>query len=145
MEAARPFTSALERVQAQLDQRRPARVEGLRGSSRAWYVAELYRDPATSERVARACLETMARLPSPTTRAILLETLEHDDAFRVALALDGVALRRTRDGRRTLSFPARRDRQGRDHPYVRPLSTEARSAIERQVLDALGLEPEVRP
>ena len=62
-----------------------------------------------------------------------------------ALALDGVALRRTRDGRRTLSFPARRDREGRQHPYVRPLSTEARSAIERQVLDALGLGPEVAP
>ena len=60
-----------------------------------------------------------------------------------ALALDGVALRRTRDGRRTLSFPSRRDREGRQHPYVRPLSAEARSAIEEQVLDALGLGPEV--
>lgn len=55
------------------------------------------------------------------------------------LALDGISLRRTHDGRVTLSFPARRARGGREHPYVRPLDDPTRRAIERQVLAALGL------
>ena len=55
-----------------------------------------------------------------------------------ALLLDGVALRRTRTGRATLSFPCRRDREGRDHPVVKPLTGASRCAIERQVLKALG-------
>ncbi len=62
-----------------------------------------------------------------------------------ALRLDGVALRRTREGTIALTFPARRDRQGRDHPLVRPLDSEARAAIERQVLAALGLDEGATP
>ena len=56
------------------------------------------------------------------------------------LRLDGLALRRTREGRLALSFPCRRDRQGRKHPLVRPLDDAARVSIERQILAALRLE-----
>jgi hypothetical protein len=56
------------------------------------------------------------------------------------LGLDGVTLRKTRDGRLTLSYPARRDGRGVDHPLVRPLSHRAMKVIESQVLCSLGLE-----
>ena len=55
------------------------------------------------------------------------------------LQLDGIALRRTLDGRRVLSFPARRDSAGNQRFYVRPLDDAARRQIEDQVLAALGL------
>ena len=54
------------------------------------------------------------------------------------LVLDGITVRRTREGRLTLSFPARRDRSGRDHPYIRPLDDATRREIEAQVFRALG-------
>jgi len=57
------------------------------------------------------------------------------------LRLDGIAVRRTRDGRHTLSFPARQDRAGRRHFFVRPLTDAARQAIEEPVLRALGFAP----
>ena len=41
------------------------------------------------------------------------------------LLLDGVALRRTSRGDLTLSWPARRDRGGRDHPVVWPVDDAA--------------------
>lgn len=50
----------------------------------------------------------------------------------------GVTLRRTLEGRETLSFPTRRDRNGRLHPVVRPLDDATRLSIERQVLAALS-------
>jgi DNA-binding cell septation regulator SpoVG len=60
-----------------------------------------------------------------------------------ALRLDGISLRRiSSDGRIALSFPARRDQVGRDHPYIRPLGDAARREIERQVFAALGLATE---
>ena len=55
------------------------------------------------------------------------------------LRLDGLTLRRTRDGRLTLSYPERRDGAGRGHPYIRPVNDQARRAIETDVLTALGL------
>ena len=59
--------------------------------------------------------------------------------------LDGVAVRRTRDGRLVLSFPSRRDRRGREHYLVAPIDNAARLDIERQVLAALpGSIEEVR-
>ena len=61
-----------------------------------------------------------------------------------SLVLDGIALRRTRNGQLTLSFPERRDSNGRRHPLIRPLDDGARRAIERQILEALGLA-EVTP
>ena len=54
------------------------------------------------------------------------------------LQLDGISLRRTRDGRQTLSFPARRDGIGRQRYFYRPLDNHTREQIERQVFDALG-------
>ncbi len=56
------------------------------------------------------------------------------------LHLDGLALRRTAEGRLTLSFPARRDGSGRQHFYVRPLDERTRGEIQHQVLAALGLQ-----
>ncbi len=57
-----------------------------------------------------------------------------------SLRLDGIAVRRTADGRLALSFPARRDDAGRRHFYVRPLDDKARRDIEHQVFLALGIE-----
>ena len=61
--------------------------------------------------------------------------------FRIddLVVLDGVALRRTRDGRHVLSFPIRHDAQGRQHPVVRPVDDAARRSLEHAVLSALGL------
>ena len=54
------------------------------------------------------------------------------------LLLDGIVLRRTADGRFSLSFPARTDRSGRRHPYVRPVEDAARRDIEVVILGELG-------
>jgi hypothetical protein len=56
------------------------------------------------------------------------------------LRLDGIAVRRTLDGRVALSFPSRRRGGYRRHFYVRPLDDCTRREIERQVLAALGFE-----
>lgn len=54
------------------------------------------------------------------------------------VVLDGITLRRTADGRFALSFPARTDRGGRRHSYIRPVDDAARKAIEREILGQLG-------
>lgn len=54
-----------------------------------------------------------------------------------ALRLDGLALRRTADGRLTVSFPAKRDGSGRQHHYVRPIDDASRREIERQLVEAV--------
>lgn len=59
------------------------------------------------------------------------------------LILDSICLRRTADGRLALAFPARTDRVGRRHPYVRPTDDEARREIERAILGQLGQREEV--
>ena len=53
------------------------------------------------------------------------------------LLLDGVTLRRTREGNLALSWPARRDRHGTDHPVVCPVDNAARRGIEALVMGAL--------
>ncbi len=53
--------------------------------------------------------------------------------------VDGVTLRRSRDGRRLLSFPSRRDAEGRSHPYLR-FDDRTRRSIEQQVFAAIGLQ-----
>ncbi len=53
--------------------------------------------------------------------------------------LDGITVRRTREGRLTLSFPARRGRGGESHAYIRPLDDRARLAVEREIFDAIDL------
>jgi len=49
------------------------------------------------------------------------------------LHLDGLTLRRTRNGRFAISFPCRRDGHGRKHPIVRPRD----ASLERAILSAL--------
>ena len=57
-----------------------------------------------------------------------------------SLQIDGLALRRTRDGRLTISFPARRDTAGRQHHFLRPLNDQIRREIEEQILRAIGMK-----
>ncbi len=57
--------------------------------------------------------------------------------------IDGVTVRRTADGRIALSFPERRDRQGRRHAVVRPIDDAARRAIEAAVFGQATLAAEV--
>lgn len=59
--------------------------------------------------------------------------LGYISVFYGNLILDGLTVRRTADGRLTVSFPERRDRQGRRHPYVRPVDDAARLRIERAI------------
>ncbi|MCB9609449.1 MAG: septation protein SpoVG family protein [Polyangiaceae bacterium] len=54
------------------------------------------------------------------------------------LRVSGVTVRRTAEGRVSLSFPAKRDRRGEMRPLMRPVSREARAAIEAQVLSAIS-------
>lgn len=61
------------------------------------------------------------------------------------LVLDGATLRRTADGQYCVSYPVHRDGRGRDHHLVRPVDDEVRREIERQILEALGLQAEAAP
>jgi hypothetical protein len=63
-------------------------------------------------------------------------------SFRInrGLRIDGVSLRRTRNGDHALSFPGRRSLAGYEFPYVRPLDDRTRREIEAQVFAALGIE-----
>ena len=56
------------------------------------------------------------------------------------LRLDGIALRRTLQGHLVLSFPAKRDRTGRQHAFVSPVDDQARREIEHAVFSAISLE-----
>lgn len=58
---------------------------------------------------------------------------------------DGITLRRTADGRFALSFPAKVDRAGRKHSFVRPANDVVRKAIEAELLMQLGQHPEFAP
>jgi len=53
------------------------------------------------------------------------------------LQLDCLAVRRTADGRHALSFPARTDQAGEQHPYYRPVDRQTQEAIEAEVLGEL--------
>jgi len=54
------------------------------------------------------------------------------------LVVDGITLRQTAEGKFALSYPARTDRAGRRHAYVRPVDDAARRAIERELLRQFG-------
>ncbi|MEZ6017529.1 MAG: hypothetical protein R3F49_20640 [Planctomycetota bacterium] len=60
------------------------------------------------------------------------------------LILDGVTLRRTLDGRLTLGWPERTDRQGNRHPLMRPISDAARLELEDAVLRELNRQEAAR-
>jgi hypothetical protein len=64
---------------------------------------------------------------------------EHGDFL-----VEGVTVRRTREGKLALSFPRHLDRDGRERYPVRPISDRARRAIEKQVFAELNLE-EAKP
>ena len=71
--------------------------------------------------------------------------LAYLSVFYGQLVLDGLTVRRTAGGRLTLSFPERRDRQGRRHPYIRPVDDDARRAIEKAVFGAAAVAEAVDP
>ena len=50
------------------------------------------------------------------------------------LRVDGLALRRTREGRVVVTYPARRSGDGLQHPFVLPLSCRVRRAIEERLV-----------
>lgn len=52
------------------------------------------------------------------------------------IVLDSLVIRRTSAGRLTISWPERRDRHGRAHPYVRPRDEVSRRRIEKAVFGA---------
>ena len=56
------------------------------------------------------------------------------------VVLDGIALRRTRDGRPVLSFPRREDSAGRQHPYIRAAASETGQQFERAIFKAIAKE-----
>ena len=53
------------------------------------------------------------------------------------LRLDGIALRRTLAGKLTLSFPSRRDGEGRSHAYIRPIDDATRVELEEVIFSSL--------
>lgn len=53
------------------------------------------------------------------------------------LIVDGITVRVTEGGKLTLSFPARTDRNGLKHPYIRPMDDEVRRSIEAAVFKQL--------
>ena len=56
------------------------------------------------------------------------------------LRLDGVTVRRTADGRLTLAFPSKTDRNGRKRSLIRPISEDARLAVEDRVFAVLMMD-----
>ena len=76
---------------------------------------------------------------SPSTKADSAIGLVAFASFLLngAIRVDGVGIRRTADGRWTLSWPARDDRNGTRHPVIRPITDEVRRSIERQVFALL--------
>lgn len=71
--------------------------------------------------------------------------LGYVSVFYGDLVLDGIVLRKASDGRLVLSFPARTDRAGRRHSYIRPANDEVRKAIEAELLWQLGECEEFTP
>ncbi len=57
---------------------------------------------------------------------------------------DSVCLRRSAGGKLILSFPAKTDRAGRKHAYIRPEDDDARRVVEAEVLRQLGQHPEAQ-
>ena len=52
------------------------------------------------------------------------------------LWIDGITVRKTRDGRIAIVFPARRDGAHRQHFYVQPADLATRRALEAAILAA---------
>ena len=54
-----------------------------------------------------------------------------------SILLDGLTLRRTKDGRLTISYPGRRDAAGKVRHHLRPKDGATRREIESQIFKAL--------
>jgi DNA-binding cell septation regulator SpoVG len=61
------------------------------------------------------------------------------------LFVDGIALRKSAEGKLILAFPKRKAGNGQLHAVVRPVTNEARIAIEREILAQLGQREGVMP
>ncbi len=83
-------------------------------------------------------VRTWARATDADVRTGLIGFLS---VFYGDLVLDGIVLRRTTEGRFALSWPAKTDRGGQRHAYVRPVDDAARRAIEAEILGQLGQAP----
>lgn len=77
--------------------------------------------------------------PAPETRFGLLGYVSL--SLGGELRVSGITVRRTADGRASLSFPGKRDRHGKERPLMRPVSRESRAVIEAQVFAAIDLDP----
>jgi len=58
--------------------------------------------------------------------------------FNDSIVMDGLTLRRKKNGSITISYPGRRDSIGNIHHFLRPTDDAARYEIERQIFMALG-------
>lgn len=83
-------------------------------------------DPRITCRVQQASAAQHARGVLAYARVTLDDVLE----------LDGLAIRRTRDGALRVTLPQRTGRNGKRHHVVRVLDAGVRAQIERAVLDA---------
>ena len=68
----------------------------------------------------------------------------------VRIVVDGpvvhdICLRRTLDGRRVQSIPARRNESEKQRFFARPITDEARRELERQIFERLHLVGEAAP
>ena len=93
--------------------------------------------PLSGAQPDQLCITNVTWSPAPerdVRRGLLGWTSCH---FGDLIRIDGIAIRRTRDGRLVLSFPARRDRHGNDHPVVSPIGDQARIQLEGAILSAL--------
>lgn len=80
-------------------------------------------------------LRATAALPNDVARGLLAYV-----SFTVCgLRIDGITLRRTRNGALTLSFPTRKKSGGQPRQIVRPVSSEIRDSLMRRTLAELQL------
>jgi hypothetical protein len=128
----------------------------MRKSRTIWLMAAAERTPSTPPAAAPSCGSEIVVVPSDSPAQLRLSQLRFTPAasrFRASgllgwlsfvlhgvLRVDGVAVRRTRDGRLSLSFPERVAHDGKRHPIVRPLDDRSRAAVENAVIAALEIE-----
>ena len=133
-------------VEDRMDLRALARVRKVEGKERAKLVKLLAGDGRAAMSRSRSTRAWTMEITDVQFKAASRSDCERgllgwtSFALDGRLRLEGVAVRRTLDGRVALSFPARQDGRHRRHFYVRPLDDCTRREIEGQVLAALGFE-----
>ncbi len=108
----------------------PNRNDQTRGS-------QAHREPASSQVHLTSIAFTLAPLLDVNRGLWGWVTCIVNNAFK----LDGITLRQTSQSLLSLSWPARRDRTGQQHPYFRLLKNTDRQQLERAIFSALGLDP----